>query len=93
MAVRIGDVTDDYCTRCHRLTNHSVAALVGDAIASATCRTCGFQHEYRGGKAPARAAKSKPSAFDQVLAGILGEHGDAGAAKAPAAKPQSRKKS
>jgi hypothetical protein len=70
---RIGDVCDDYCTRCHRLTNHSVAALVGDRIASVTCRTCGFQHDYRGGKPPTRASKPKPSAFDQVLAGIVGE--------------------
>lgn len=73
MPSRIGDETDDYCTRCHRLTNHSVAAMVGDAIATTTCRTCGFQHPYRGGVAPARtAAKGKRSAFDEVLASILG---------------------
>lgn len=72
MAYRVGDEMDDYCTRCHRLTNHTVAALVGAEVATATCRTCGFQHRYKGGKAPARAAKAKASAFDQVLAGILG---------------------
>lgn len=86
MNPRIGDTTDDYCTRCHRLTDHSVAAMVGDKIASTTCRTCGFQHDYRGAKQPPRA-KPKTSAFDQVLAGILGE-----AAPAPAAKPRSKRK-
>ncbi len=73
MNPRIGDITDDYCTRCHRMTNHSVAAMVGEHVASVSCRTCGFQHDYRGGKAPARSSKTKPSAFDQVLAGIVGE--------------------
>ena len=81
MSVRIGDETDDYCTRCHRLTNHTVAAMVGEGIASSTCRTCGFQHGYKGGVAP-RRSKSQVSAFDQVLAGILGETGPAPAAPA-----------
>ena len=89
MNLRIGDVTDDYCTRCHRLTNHTVAAMVGEEVASASCRTCGFQHDYRGGNEPARAAKPKASAFDQVLAGILGEQVTAEPA---GAKPRKRKK-
>ncbi|MGH9417031.1 MAG: hypothetical protein ACRD01_10430 [Terriglobales bacterium] len=73
MPVRIGDDTDDYCTRCHRLTNHSVAAMVGDEVSTTTCRTCGFQHLYRGGVVPARTgAKAKRSAYDEVLASILG---------------------
>ncbi|MGH9481323.1 MAG: hypothetical protein ACRD1L_04440 [Terriglobales bacterium] len=88
MVARIGDDTDDYCTRCHRMTNHSVAAMVGDAIASASCRTCAFQHPYRGGKPPARAAKPKPTAFDQVLAGIIGDQ--PGRPAAPPAKPRPR---
>lgn len=89
MILRIGDEADDYCTRCHRLTNHSVAAMVGETIASTSCRTCGFQHDYRGGKAPARTAKPKASAFDQVLAGILG---DRAPAPEPETKPRKRRK-
>jgi len=73
MPARIGDDTDDYCTRCHRLTNHTVSAMVGEGLASTTCRTCGFQHAYKGARVPQRA-QPKISAFDQVLAGILGEH-------------------
>ena len=86
MTARIGDEIDDYCTRCHRLTNHTVAALVGDGIVSTTCRTCGFQHAFKGGAAP-RRAKPQASPFDQVLAGILGE-----SAPEPAASPASKKR-
>ena len=72
MSARIGDEIDDYCTRCHRLTNHTVAAMVGETIAHSTCRTCGFQHRFKGGEA-LRRSKPAASPFDQVLAGILGE--------------------
>jgi len=85
MLPRIGTETDDYCPRCRRLTDHTVSALVGEEIASTTCRTCSFSHPYRGGKLPSRAAKPKVSAFDQVLAGIVGE-------QAPAPDPRKRKK-
>lgn len=88
MGQRVGDEADDYCTHCHRLTNHTVAALVSDQVATTTCRTCGFQHPWRGGTAPARSSKPKPTAFDQVLAGILSTE------PAPAAplKARSRRK-
>lgn len=90
MPARIGDDTDDYCTRCHRLTTHTVSALVGETIASVTCRTCGFQHPYKGARVPARG-KPKTSAFDQVLAGILGEKsGGAPAPEKPPKKPRRR---
>lgn len=90
---RTGDETDDYCTRCHRLTNHTIAAMVADSIASTACRTCGFQHEYKGGQAPARSSRPKTSAFDQVLAGILGEQGPpAEASPRPAGRNRTRSK-
>ncbi|HXE31631.1 MAG TPA: hypothetical protein VN515_07520 [Terriglobales bacterium] len=89
MNPRIGDDTDDYCTRCHRLTNHTVAALVGERIAQSSCRTCGFQHVYKGGKAPQRASQVKSSAFDQVLAGILGERAGEPAKEAPRKRKRS----
>lgn len=85
---RTGDDTDDHCTRCHRLTNHTIAAMVGDTIASVTCNTCGFQHPYKGGRSLSRPATSKASAFDQVLAGILGPD----TTPPPAPKPAARKR-
>ena len=93
MSPRTGDETDDYCTRCHRLTNHTVTAMVGDGIATVTCRTCGFQHPYKGGKPPRTSAKAKPSAFDQVLAGILGETGAAPSPTPPARRGGPRRRS
>ena len=88
MATRIGDLTDDYCSRCHLLTDHTVSAMVGETIASVTCRTCAFTHDYRGGKTPARKPK-KASSFDQVLAGILGSQPPA---PEPPAKNKRKKK-
>lgn len=89
MPARIGDDTDDYCTRCHRLTNHTVSALVEENIASTTCHTCGFQHAYKGARVPQRT-QPKTSAFDQVLAGILGEHAPP-EVPPPAKKPRRRR--
>ncbi|MGH9414553.1 MAG: hypothetical protein ACRD0Y_12555 [Terriglobales bacterium] len=90
MSHRVGDEVDDYCTHCHRLTNHTLAALVGEAVATTTCRTCGFQHPWRGGTAPVRTHKPKTSAFDQVLAGILGAEPAAEAKSKPRARKKKR---
>jgi hypothetical protein len=64
---RLGDIIDDYCSRCRLLTDHSVVAIVGDAVRKVRCRTCQYEHEYRRGKS---GKKSKPSVFEQVLASI-----------------------
>lgn len=86
MGLRPGDETDDHCTRCHRLTNHTVAAVVGDQVAQTTCRTCGFTHDFKHSRSPVRQ-KPKSSAFDEVLAGIIGS-----APPAPAKPARSRKR-
>lgn len=66
--IRLGDILDDYCTRCRLLTDHSVVAMVDEAVRKTRCRTCYFEHEYRHGKPGAK--KGKPSAYEQVLASI-----------------------
>jgi len=68
-AVRLGDVLDDYCTRCRLLTNHSVVAMVGEDVKKVRCRTCNHEHDYRQGQGGQK--KKKESAFDQVLASVL----------------------
>jgi len=69
---RLGDIIDDFCPRCRLLTNHSIAAIVGDDIKKVVCRTCGNTHDFRHGKGSEKKAKtSKQSAFDQVLASVL----------------------
>ena len=37
---RLGDVIDDHCIKCRRITNHSIVSLVDSAPAKVRCRTC-----------------------------------------------------
>jgi len=68
---RLGDIVDDYCSKCRLLTNHQIAALVEEEPAVVRCRTCYFEHKYRRGKGGAKKKKSKKQElFDQVLAKI-----------------------
>jgi hypothetical protein len=67
--IRLGDILDDHCTRCHLLTNHSVVALVGDTVKKVRCRTCNYEHDYRHGQGGQK--KKKVSAYEQVLASVL----------------------
>lgn len=66
--MRLGDIIDDYCTRCRLLTNHSVVAMLDSSVRKVRCRTCQYEHEYRQGKGGAK--KRKPSAYEQVLASL-----------------------
>jgi hypothetical protein len=68
--IRLGDVLDDYCTRCHLLTNHSVVAIVEGAVKKVRCRTCNHEHDYRQGQG-GQKKKQKASAYEQVLASVL----------------------
>jgi hypothetical protein len=71
--LRLGDLIDDYCSRCRLLTNHSVVSIVDGEPAKVQCRTCHNEHNHRRGKAPAKkAATRKAQLFDAVLASIVG---------------------
>ncbi len=50
--LRLGDIIDDYCVKCRRITNHSVVSLVGTEAAKVRCRTCYHDHDYRHELAP-----------------------------------------
>lgn len=50
--LRLGDVIDDYCVKCRRITNHSVVSLVAGQAAKVRCRTCYHDHDYRHETAP-----------------------------------------
>jgi hypothetical protein len=67
---RLGDIIDDYCTRCRLLTNHSVVAMVGEEVRKVRCRTCNHEHDYRHGKGGEKKPQ-KLSAYEQVLASVL----------------------
>jgi hypothetical protein len=67
---RLGDVVDDYCTRCHLLLSHDVAILSDGAIVQTTCRTCFTTHEFKSARVPRKPVKkseTKASLMDQVL--------------------------
>ncbi len=88
--LRLGDVVDDYCSRCRLLSNHAIAAIVDDVIKQTRCSTCDFEHPYKDGKLPVRRARKDATSalYQQVLDNVTdGAPDDADAA--PAARPAS----
>ena len=53
MPTRLGDIIDDFCIKCKRLTNHAVVSMLGDDPAKVRCRTCYSDHDYRHEQGPA----------------------------------------
>lgn len=49
---RLGDVIDDHCIKCRRITNHSIVSIVDGQAAKVRCRTCYHDHDYRHEQAP-----------------------------------------
>jgi hypothetical protein len=72
--IRLGDILDDYCSRCKLLTNHSVVSLLNGEPAKVHCRTCFFEHNYGHGKnmEKKKASSKKAKLFDEVLSSITG---------------------
>ncbi len=72
--LRLGDLIDDYCSKCRMLTNHSVVSIVDGVAAKVECRTCYHKHNYRHEKSGAKKKVSEKAAlFDEVLSKITGE--------------------
>jgi hypothetical protein len=69
--MRLGDVIDDFCVKCRRLTNHSVVSLLNGSAAKVRCRTCYSDHDYRNEQAPPSKKDLKKAAlFNEVLSGV-----------------------
>jgi hypothetical protein len=69
--LRLGDVIDDYCVKCRRITNHSIVSLVEEKPAKVRCRTCYSDHDYRHEQAPpSRRDLKKQELFNEVLSSI-----------------------
>lgn len=65
---RLGDVIDDFCVKCRRLTNHSIVSLIDGEAAKVRCRTCYSDHDYRREQAPpSKKDLKKAELFNQVL--------------------------
>lgn len=71
---RLGDVIDDFCVKCRRLTNHSIVSLVEGQAAKVRCRTCYHDHDYRHEQAPPskKELKKAEEAAQAALAGANG---------------------
>jgi hypothetical protein len=67
--LRLGDIIDDHCIKCRRVTNHAVVSIVNGAAAKVRCRTCYHDHDYRHEQAPpSKKDLKKAELFKQVLA-------------------------
>lgn len=74
MDLRLGDVIDDYCVKCRRLTNHSIVSLMDGAAAKVRCRTCYSDHDYRKEQAPPtkKELARQKELYNAVLSGATG---------------------
>jgi hypothetical protein len=67
--LRLGDVIDDYCVKCRRLTNHSVVSMMNGAVAKVRCRSCYHDHDYQHEQAPPSKKDLKKA---ELFAAVLG---------------------
>lgn len=44
--LRLGDIIDDYCVKCKRLTNHAIVSLMSAEPAKVRCCSCYKDHDY-----------------------------------------------
>lgn len=64
---RLGDIIDDYCSRCKAVMNHSIVSLVDGEPARTECRTCYTSHKYRSAQGGKKRPNTKQDLFDEVL--------------------------
>ena len=70
---RLGDVIDDYCVKCRRITNHSIVSIINGEAAKVRCRTCYNDHDYRHEIAPpSKKDLKKAELFKEVLSKVDG---------------------
>ncbi|HYP09638.1 MAG TPA: hypothetical protein VER03_25660 [Bryobacteraceae bacterium] len=80
--LRLGDIIDDYCIKCRRLTNHAIVSIVEGEAAKVRCRSCYHDHTYLKEQIPpSKKDLKKMELFNAVLANSGG---------APAAEAESQ---
>jgi hypothetical protein len=91
--LRLGDIIDDYCVKCRRVTNHAIVSLMDAKAAKVRCRTCYSDHDFRNEQAPPSKKDLKKAAlFAEVLmnsgapAGVEAVAGESGAEVQPEAE-------
>jgi hypothetical protein len=84
---RLGDIIDDHCIKCRRITNHAIVSLVNAEPAKVRCRTCYHDHDYRHEQAPpSKKDLKKQELFKEVLSSV--NTGPALVADDPAPEPE-----
>jgi hypothetical protein len=69
--LRLGDVIDDYCIKCRRLTNHAIVSLLDGQVAKVRCRSCYHDHNYLHEIAPpSKKDLKKAELFNAVLSQV-----------------------
>jgi hypothetical protein len=99
--LRLGDIIDDFCVKCRRLTNHAIVSLLSGAAAKVRCRTCYSDHDYRNEIAPPTKKEllKQKELYEAVLAGVapaetpVAEEMPVAEAVAPAVKKKKAKSS
>ena len=67
-ALRLGDIIDDYCIKCRRLSNHAIVSLIEGLAAKVRCQSCYSDHDYRNEQVPPSKKDLKKAAlFNEVL--------------------------
>jgi hypothetical protein len=96
--LRLGDIIDDFCVKCRRLTNHAIVSLLNGAAAKVRCRTCYSDHDYRNEIAPPTKKEllKQKELYEAVLAGVAPSDAApaeeaAPQAEAPAGAPKKKK--
>ncbi len=72
---RLGDVIDDHCIKCRRVTNHSIVSLVDGEAAKVRCRTCYHDHDFRHEQAPPTKKELKKMEADALAAAEAAANG------------------
>lgn len=80
---RLGDVIDDHCVKCRRITNHSIVSIVEGSAAKVRCRTCYHDHDYRHEQAPPSKKELKRAEAEAQAALAAAEAAAGGTVESP----------
>lgn len=87
---RLGDVIDDHCIKCRRITNHAIVSIINAEPAKVRCRTCYHDHDFRNGQAPpSKKDLKKQELFNKVLSAMGPATADGAEAATAEADPPS----
>ncbi len=61
--IKVGDEVEAKCTKCKKVTFHTVESMDGENILKVICKVCGSKHKYR----PPKKAKEKKTLSEKRL--------------------------